>query len=52
MGRCAGLIGEELGLPADQCRLNETAIPLHDIGKAALLAPILARPGPLSATPS
>lgn len=49
MARCAGLIAEELGLPAHQCRLIENAIPLHDVGKAALLDPILAKPGPLTA---
>jgi putative nucleotidyltransferase with HDIG domain len=36
VGHFAGLIGERLGLPSNQCRMLELAGRLHDIGKLAI----------------
>ena len=48
VGRMAGLIAEEMGLPEDQIKLIMHAAPLHDIGKVAVSDSILLKPGPLT----
>lgn len=42
------LIGEGLGLSAEQCRMIYLAAPLHDVGKIAIADAILSKPGKLS----
>jgi GAF domain-containing protein len=46
----AGLIAEEMGLPHDQLEPLETAALIHDVGKLAVPAEILTKPGGLSDT--
>jgi diguanylate cyclase (GGDEF)-like protein len=45
----AARTAERLGLPAAQVRLTRLAAELHDIGKSAMPASILDKPGPLDA---
>jgi two-component system response regulator RpfG len=45
MAKYAGLIAQQLGLPAEHCNLIEVAAPLHDIGKIGIPDPILLKPG-------
>lgn len=49
VGRYARVIGEELGLPADQLEILEPAAQLHDVGKIGVPDAILLKPGKLSA---
>jgi putative two-component system response regulator len=44
----AGVIGRELGLPADRVRGLEFAAGIHDLGKIAVPAEILSKPGRLT----
>ena len=46
--RHAAALAQALGLPADQVECVRTAALLHDIGKLAVPAHILSKPGPLS----
>jgi putative two-component system response regulator len=48
VARLAGLIAEELDYPADRVDFVRTASVLHDIGKAAVPAEILNKPGVLA----
>ncbi|MGV3515931.1 HD domain-containing phosphohydrolase [Luteitalea sp.] len=50
VGRLAGALARELGLPADVALTIERAAPLHDVGKIGIRDAILLKPGPL--TPS
>ncbi len=47
VGRTAGLLAEELGLPEEMVELISDAAPLHDIGKLAVPDSILLKPGGL-----
>jgi hypothetical protein len=48
VGRLAGLIAGELGLPAEQCDLIRRAAPLHDLGKIGVPDALLLKPGKLT----
>ena len=47
VGRTAGLLAAELGLPVDEVELIRHAAPLHDIGKIGIADSILLKPGRL-----
>ena len=47
VGRTAGLLAAELGLPSDEVELVRHAAPLHDIGKIGIADSILLKPGRL-----
>ena len=47
VGRTAGILATELGLPADEIELIRHAAPLHDIGKIGIADSILLKPGRL-----
>jgi cyclic di-GMP phosphodiesterase len=47
VGRTAGLLAAELGLPPDEVELVRHAAPLHDIGKIGIADSILLKPGRL-----
>ncbi len=47
LGRYAALLAEAMGLPEDEVKMIELAMPLHDIGKVGIADAILAKPGPL-----
>src|SRR4051794_36112414 len=47
VGRTAGVLATELGLPADDIELIRYAAPLHDIGKIGISDSILLKPGRL-----
>jgi len=47
VGRTAGVLAAELGLPADEIELIRHAAPLHDIGKIGIADSILLKPGRL-----
>jgi putative two-component system response regulator len=47
VGRTAGVLAAELGLPDDQVELIRHAAPLHDIGKIGIADSILLKPGRL-----
>lgn len=47
VGRYAGIIGSELGLPPQQAHLLELAAQLHDVGKIAIPDSILLKQGKL-----
>ncbi len=49
MSRICGLIAEELGLAAEECKLIEMASQMHDVGKVGIPDDILFKPGPLTA---
>src|SRR4051794_41260487 len=49
VGRTAGVLATELGLPADDIELIRHAAPLHDIGKIGIADSILLKPGRLRA---
>jgi diguanylate cyclase (GGDEF)-like protein len=49
VARLAGLIAEELGLPAELTRRTRLGGWLHDVGKVAVPDRILTKPGPLEA---
>jgi putative two-component system response regulator len=49
MGRYAKLVAQALGAKPAACELIEKAAPMHDIGKLAVPAEILRKPGALSA---
>jgi putative two-component system response regulator len=49
VGRTAGLLACELGLPRDEVELIRHAAPLHDIGKIGIADSILLKPGRLRA---
>lgn len=49
MSRICGLVAEELGLSAEECRLIEIAAQMHDVGKVGIPDEILFKPGPLTA---
>jgi len=49
LGQYAGLLAQAAGAKPDACEMMRRAAPLHDIGKLAVPAEILRRPGPLSA---
>ena len=49
VGRTAGLLALQLGLPERQAGLLERAAPLHDIGKIGVSDLILLKPGKLTA---
>lgn len=46
VGLLAGMLGNALGLDAEQCDLLQLAAPLHDIGKVGIPDPVLNKPGP------
>jgi HD-GYP domain-containing protein (c-di-GMP phosphodiesterase class II) len=48
VGRLAALIGQRLGMNAEQLDEVRRAAELHDLGKTAIPAPILNKPGPLN----
>ncbi len=48
VGRTAGLIAVQLGLPESEIRLIREAAPLHDVGKVGVSDSILLKPGPLT----
>lgn len=48
VGRFAGAISRQLGLPDDQIRLLEQAAQLHDVGKIGISDLVLLKPGRLS----
>lgn len=48
IGEYAGLLGEAMGLSAQQCRLLRLASPMHDIGKVGIPDAILLKPGRLT----
>jgi len=50
VGRLAGALARELGLPTEVALTIERAAPLHDVGKIGIRDAILLKPGPL--TPS
>src|SRR3954471_22574846 len=47
VGRTAGLLAAELGLPSNEVELVRHAAPLHDIGKVGIADSILLKPGRL-----
>jgi HD-GYP domain-containing protein (c-di-GMP phosphodiesterase class II) len=49
IGQYAVLVGQELGLCAEQCEILRYAASLHDIGKVAIPDHVLQKPGPLTA---
>jgi putative two-component system response regulator len=48
VARLSGLIGEALGMPADERVLLEQAAPLHDVGKIGIPDRVLLKPGRLT----
>ena len=50
VGRYAGLIGQQMGLNFEQLHLLELAAQLHDVGKIAIPADTLNKPGKLNAS--
>lgn len=48
VGRTAGLVAEQLGLPKEQVALIRQAAPLHDVGKLGISDAILLKPGKLT----
>ena len=48
VGRLAGAMARELGLPDETALIIERAAPLHDVGKIGIRDAILLKPGPLS----
>jgi diguanylate cyclase (GGDEF)-like protein len=46
-GECSGALAETLGLPEREVRRIRLAAKLHDVGKTAIPASILDKPGPL-----
>jgi len=49
VGRIAGILAEEIGLPPDLVYMIEKAAPMHDIGKIAIPDRILLKPDKLDA---
>lgn len=49
LGEYAGILAQAAGAKPEVCEMMKRAAPLHDIGKLAVPAEILRRPGPLSA---
>jgi response regulator RpfG family c-di-GMP phosphodiesterase len=45
VGKLAGLVALELGLPLEQASLIERTAPLHDLGKVAIADAVLLKPG-------
>jgi putative two-component system response regulator len=47
VGRYAGILAKELGLPQEHCTMLESAAQLHDVGKIGIPDSILLKPGRL-----